>query len=214
MGHLYGDLIEVRGADGAVVTFQPEAADPAVASGPIGNGPAVPSGGGLGTVVAPASFLWRGRVYLVRGVLARWRERLPWWSSPAARLTRGDLPADPLEGSDEGTAAEADGWLQPFRGFRAGGDDRPARGSEVTREPVPGQALPLEREVWRVEACCGRQAPVGVFDLCRDLAPEEAALTVFDVPGSVRPPAGEPVPARSLAAAGTSGSWRLLRVCD
>ena len=28
---------------------------------------------------APEAFIWRGRLYLVRGVLAQWRERRAWW---------------------------------------------------------------------------------------------------------------------------------------
>ncbi|GAB3870831.1 DUF6504 family protein [Terrabacter terrigena] len=28
---------------------------------------------------APEAFIWRGRLYVVRGVLAQWRERRAWW---------------------------------------------------------------------------------------------------------------------------------------
>lgn len=199
MGHLYGDPIEVRGADGAVVTRRRAVAaavcGSSATSGPVGDGPTDPSSNGsVSTVTAPASFLWRGRVYLVRGVLARWRERLPWWASTSARLARGDLPADLLEGSGEGRAEETDGWLQPFRGARAGGDDRPVRGSG----PRPAATPVLEREVWRVEASCGRQFPAGVFDLCRELSAEEVALLVDADSTSPCPP----------------DRWHLLRVCD
>lgn len=27
----------------------------------------------------PVQFLWRGRVHVVRGVLAQWSQRVPWW---------------------------------------------------------------------------------------------------------------------------------------
>lgn len=27
----------------------------------------------------PTTFLWRGRVHIVRGVLAQWTQRVPWW---------------------------------------------------------------------------------------------------------------------------------------
>ena len=30
----------------------------------------------------PTLFLWRGRVHVVRGVLARWTQRTPWWRRP------------------------------------------------------------------------------------------------------------------------------------
>lgn len=36
----------------------------------------------------PEQFLWRGRLYLVRAVLGRWRERRTWWSED-------DLPSRP-----------------------------------------------------------------------------------------------------------------------
>jgi hypothetical protein len=35
----------------------------------------VPAGGSG----APAAFLWRGRLYVVRQVLDHWKERRPWW---------------------------------------------------------------------------------------------------------------------------------------
>lgn len=28
---------------------------------------------------SPSAFLWRGRLYIVRDVIAHWRERRPWW---------------------------------------------------------------------------------------------------------------------------------------
>ncbi|GAB3262882.1 hypothetical protein GCM10027456_44600 [Kineosporia babensis] len=36
------------------------------------------------------AFLWRGRLYVVRGVLGHWRERRDWWSTAAARALHGD----------------------------------------------------------------------------------------------------------------------------
>jgi hypothetical protein len=43
--------------------------------------------------VTPMSFLWRGRLYVVRGVLGHWRERREWWAGPAARALHGDSGA-------------------------------------------------------------------------------------------------------------------------
>jgi hypothetical protein len=34
---------------------------------------------------APEQFLWRGRLYVVRAVLARWTESGGWWRTPAVR---------------------------------------------------------------------------------------------------------------------------------
>ena len=45
---------------------------PGVARAPAGPGPrAGPR--------PPEAFIWRGRLYVVRGVLAQWRERRAWW---------------------------------------------------------------------------------------------------------------------------------------
>ncbi|SOC51631.1 DUF6504 family protein [Ornithinimicrobium cerasi] len=41
----------------------------------------------------PTLFLWQGRVHVVRGVLAQWTQRLPWWRD----LGTGSTDADSLE---------------------------------------------------------------------------------------------------------------------
>jgi Domain of unknown function (DUF6504) len=114
----YGDQVQVR----------PEERD-----GPAGSEP-------------PASFLWRGRVYVVRSVLGHWRERRAWWTETAARAVHGD-------------------------------DDAASAGSV----PVgAAAALSAEREVWRVEAGCGRTAGLGVYDLCHDPDRAWSLLRVSD----------------------------------
>lgn len=64
--------------------------------------------GVVGDVEGPAQFLWRGKLWLVRGVETRWTETGPWWDSPAARAVRtgavkddGDLLADDLLSEEE-----------------------------------------------------------------------------------------------------------------
>jgi hypothetical protein len=42
------------------------------------------------TADAPTTFVWRGRLYVVRDVLGHWRERRSWWSSSAARRVHGE----------------------------------------------------------------------------------------------------------------------------
>ena len=91
----------------------------------------------------PASFLWRGRLYVVRDVLGHWRENTSWWSSPAARAVHGESSSHP--GDDPAGAA----------------DPGTSRSSSRT-------ALCTEREVWRVEASRGRAFASGVYDLCRE----------------------------------------------
>jgi hypothetical protein len=34
---------------------------------------------GAGSPAAPAAFVWRGRLHVVREVVAQWTQRLPWW---------------------------------------------------------------------------------------------------------------------------------------
>lgn len=47
-----------------------------------------------GAGLDPAQFLWRGRLYAVREVLARWTESGQWWRTPAVRaLTSGEAGA-------------------------------------------------------------------------------------------------------------------------
>ncbi|WP_203417600.1 DUF6504 family protein [Kineococcus radiotolerans] len=38
----------------------------------------------------PALFVWRGRLYVVREVLSRWRERSAWWEHAAVAAVHGD----------------------------------------------------------------------------------------------------------------------------
>jgi hypothetical protein len=114
--------------------------------------------GAQGATEGPQQFLWRGRLWKVRAVLAHWVETGPWWQSTGARAATGDDPA----GSEE-----------------AGGGDSTDRGT-VSQRVFLGDLL-TERELWRVEA--GRPRPPaitpdgdteagisGVFDLSFDWA--------------------------------------------
>jgi hypothetical protein len=105
----------------------------------------------------PEQFLWRGRLWKVRAVLAHWVETGPWWQSGSARA---------VIGSDE-----------PVGG--------PPGGS--TRTDLRSTDLLGERELWRVEAGrgggsaarpdAGPDVPVGgVFDLAFDWSDGRWAL--------------------------------------
>ena len=59
-GHPVRDVIDVRSQ-----ACSPSTLDPAGADGP--------------TDIRPTQFLWRGRLYVVRGVLAHWVEVGTWW---------------------------------------------------------------------------------------------------------------------------------------
>ena len=112
----------------------------------------------------PAEFLWHGRLYVVREVLARWTETGPWWRSPAVTaLSSGDPVAPPAEEPALATAPipSSPKWAQ-----RAWGEPAPDVGAAV----ATGAGLdPDEREWWRVEAGTARAAAArvtGVYDLC------------------------------------------------
>ena len=87
----------------------------------------------------PEQFLWRGRLWKVRAVLAHWVETGPWWQSGSVRA---------VIGSDEPASI----------GGRA--ESRPP-------SPAPTDLL-AERELWRVEAARGAADTGGVFDLSFD----------------------------------------------
>jgi hypothetical protein len=60
-------------------------------------------GQGLGATEGPQQFLWRGRLWKVRAVLAHWVETGPWWQSPGVRSAIGSEDADPeTEGATRG----------------------------------------------------------------------------------------------------------------
>ena len=113
-----------------------------------GDGPlAGPLGGRVDGALpsdAPAQFVWRGRLYLVRDVLAHWVELGTWWTLPR----RATVP--------QGAGAPG--------GHRSA----PADGEPPARS-VAADVGAVEREVWRVEAAAGRSATAGVYDLVRDV---------------------------------------------
>jgi hypothetical protein len=93
---------------------------------------------------SPEQFLWRGRLWKVRAVLAHWVETGPWWQSGGVRAVIGsDDPAESLTNNSANSSANSSADLL------------------------------AEREVWRVEASRGRAVATepdggGVFDLSFD----------------------------------------------
>jgi hypothetical protein len=108
----------------------------------------------------PASFLWRGRLYVVREVLGHWRERRAWWTASAACALHGET--DPVSADRVGEGP-------------AGRSSLGAAGGPV--RSVTCSALGEEREVWRVEASRGRFFSSGVYDLCRELSTSASDVT-------------------------------------
>jgi hypothetical protein len=95
----------------------------------------------------PAEFLWRGRHYAVRAVLAHWVETGAWWQ----------------------VATAAPG------GSGGAGSGGSVVGSVVLAPDLDSLALSAERELWQVEASRGRQFGSGVFELCFDWAAQAGA---------------------------------------
>lgn len=92
-------------------------------------------GAGSDVESTPQQFLWRGRLYVVRDVLAHWVETGTWWTSTAAQAIYGT--ADEPAGLPTATP--------------------PGAG--------PTRSEDTERQIWRVEASAGRVQGSGVYDL-------------------------------------------------
>ena len=110
----------------------------------------------------PAQFLWRGRLYVVREVLARWTESGAWWRSAAMQaVAAGDGldDADPLAPFQTAPIPSSPKWAQ-----RAWGEPAPDVGAVV----APASIDDGEQDWFRVEAGAGRAAGTGVYDLCFD----------------------------------------------
>jgi hypothetical protein len=106
----------------------------------------------------PEQFLWRGRLWKVRAVLAHWVETGPWWQSGSARA---------VIGSDETAGAD-----DPRSSLRR---PEPVEGSEPSADLRSADLLG-ERELWRVEAGRGPTDGGGVFDLAFDWSDGRWAL--------------------------------------
>ena len=59
-------------------------------------------------VEGPEQFLWRGRLWKVRAVLAHWVETTPWWQSSGVRAVIGSDEADPQATPDAGDTTGGD----------------------------------------------------------------------------------------------------------
>lgn len=108
----------------------------------------------------PALFLWRGRLFAVRAVLAHWTEAGSWWSGSAVRaFTSGDAAAPTTAPLETEPIPSSPKWAQ-----RAWGEPAPDVGASVGPVSIDDR----ERDWWRVEAGAGRSAATGVYDLCFD----------------------------------------------
>ena len=99
-------------------------------------------------VEAPEQFLWRGKLWKVRAVLAHWVETTPWWHSTDARA---------VIGSDDLSHERADVGPRPI------GDLLTER--ELWRVEAARGAAYVEGPL---ESRDGEPDGGGVFDLCFD----------------------------------------------
>lgn len=93
--------------------------------------------GMVGAQEGPEQFLWRGKLWKVRDVVAHWVETGPWWQSSGVRAVLGSDAADDLARD---------------------------QGGDVLTHDLRSTDLLGERELWRVEAGTGPGGG-GVFDL-------------------------------------------------
>jgi hypothetical protein len=138
----------------------------------------------------PAHFLWRSRLYVVRGVLGHWVETGEWWRTAGADApsehplaTVPDRAGTALGGTQNGHGPggiQADGRARengrlataarPSRRTDAdvavATDDSTEEGSASTAGDVVEPPLDEEHEIWRVEASSGRSGVPGIYDLC------------------------------------------------
>ena len=78
-------------------------------------------------VEGPEQFLWRGRLWKVRAVLAHWVETAPWWQSSGVRAVIGSdepaAPGAPLEARGTDLLVERELWrVEAGRGADAGAE--------------------------------------------------------------------------------------------
>ena len=92
---------------------------------------------------APMSFLWRGRLYVVRAVLGHWRERREWWAAAAARALHGDECAPPTAGAATALEHERDVWRVEASAGRIFGNGV----YDLCREPGSD---PAAAQAWRL----------------------------------------------------------------
>lgn len=108
------DVPDASGASGAprgtTTSSTPTSAHVELVDAP----PGTPAGSDEEPLVAPQAFIWHGRLYVVRRVLSRWRERRAWWRDAL----------DPQPGQETGIAVasrEQQVWRVEASAGRAAG---------------------------------------------------------------------------------------------
>ncbi len=114
---------------------------------------------------APAQFVWRGRHYTVREVLAHWIRTGAWWQQVASGVIAGNDPTSPTPsgaGSESAPLVTVPIPPAPRWGQRAWGEPAP----DVGAAGQWGEIDDDEREYWRVEATVGRAGHPVIVEVC------------------------------------------------
>ncbi len=107
----------------------------------------------------PAQFLWRGRLYVVREVLARWTESGGWWRTAAVQAVSSG-------GAAEGPGGAVPGGAVPGGAVPGGADAQGPDAQAGAQAAGPASVDDGEQDWFRVEAGAGRLGGTGVYDLC------------------------------------------------
>lgn len=111
---------------------------------------------------APARFVWRGRHYTVREVLAHWIRTGAWWQQAALAVASGGAAASDDGGEGFAVVDTAPLPPSPRWGQRAWGEPAPDVGIAATLAEIDDD----EREFWRVEAATAGSRTAVVVELC------------------------------------------------
>jgi hypothetical protein len=106
-------------------------------------------------VEGPEQFLWRGRLWKVRAVLAHWVETGAWWQSGGARAVIGsDEPApDPVPGATRTRSADLLGERELWRVEAGRGPAGAGRTDEGDRAGVFELAFDWSDGRWALVGC-------------------------------------------------------------
>lgn len=111
-----------------------------------------------GSGARPEAFIWKGRLYVVRQVLAQWRERRAWW--------REALDAQPTQSAQSCQSGQPS---QSSQSFQLGQSAQSGQATPTQVQPGAGiAAAAAEQRLWRVEASPGWSFAPGVYDLAHD----------------------------------------------
>lgn len=98
----------------------------------------------------PEQFLWRGRLWKVRAVLAHWVETAPWWVA----AQDGETGDQPVRGTSTDLVAERELWrVEAGRGSHLAADSGAEPGAELGISGVFDLSFDWSDGCWQLVAC-------------------------------------------------------------